>query len=369
MTKEILFGTATSRTGGAMLSNLLSIHKDVLVTTDFLHFFRFIYNKYSPISEPLNQSKLVHEMCLRMKYRRKIHLSPEEILSYFKNVHNYDGVIAALFDFISSKNKNKKIVGELANTEWRNIKNFLNFNENYKAFQLIRDPRAVLSAFKKLTYQEGFKYLNIIFLWIDALNYSENYLNQYTKDRYLRIKYENILNYPEKSVAELCKFIGVPVDPNMLQPEKWPDLLKSKFNYVNVSAYNNKKSYGFIKSRIFQWKNYLEEWELVLIQYLLKDYLKKLNYEIFDCNKSMLKKGLEIIESDDLLAKNFYHYQKTKEGTDTPLNDPSKPENWGAADISKNIRAKFINTDDYNNYLNEKHEIQTKLKQKKSRNA
>ena len=52
MTKEILFGTATSRTGGAMLSNLLSIHKDVLVTTDFLHFFRFIYNKYSPISEP-----------------------------------------------------------------------------------------------------------------------------------------------------------------------------------------------------------------------------------------------------------------------------------------------------------------------------
>jgi len=41
MVREILFGTATSRTGGAMLSNILSVHKDILVTTDFVHFFRF----------------------------------------------------------------------------------------------------------------------------------------------------------------------------------------------------------------------------------------------------------------------------------------------------------------------------------------
>ena len=245
MVREILFGTATSRTGGAMLSNILSVHKDILVTTDFVHFFRFIYNKYSPISEPSNQSKLVHEMCLRMKYRWQINLSPEEILSHFKNVKNYNDVIVALSDFILSKNTNKKIVGELANTEWRNIKNFLIFNENYKAFQIIRDPRAVLSAYKKLTYQKGFKYLNIIFFWIDALNYSENYLSHYSKERYFRIKYEDILNYPENSVKKLCEFVGVQVDPNMLQTEKWSDLLNSKFNYINFSAYNNKKSYAF----------------------------------------------------------------------------------------------------------------------------
>jgi len=302
-------------------------------------------------------------MCLRMKYRRQINLSPEEILPHFKNVKNYNDVIVALSDFILSKNTNKKIVGELANTEWRNIKNFLIFNENYKAFQIIRDPRAVLSAYKKLTYQKGFKYLNIIFFWIDALNYSENYLSHYTKERYFRIKYEDILNYPENSVKKLCEFVGVQVDPNMLQTEKWSDLLNSKFNYINFSAYNNKKSYGFDKNRIFQWKSYLEEWELVLVQYLLKDYLRKLNYEILDCNQNLLHKGLNIIESDDILKKNFYHYQKTNEGTDKPLNDPSKPENWGATDTSKNIKAKFIDTDDYNNYLNEISKIQKKLKQ------
>ena len=96
---------------------------------------------------------------------------------------------------------------------------------------------------------------------------------------------------------------------------------------------------------------------------MLKDYLRKLNYEILDCNQNLLHKGLNIIENDDILKKNFYHYQKTNEGTDKPLNDPSKPENWGATDTSKNIKAKFIDTDDYNNYLNEISKIRKKLKQ------
>ena len=102
MERKILFGTGTSRTGGAMLSNLLSVHRDILITTDFVHFFRFIYNKYSPINKPHNQFKLVHEMCLRMKYRRQIDLSPKEILSYFKHVNSYSDAIYALSDFILS---------------------------------------------------------------------------------------------------------------------------------------------------------------------------------------------------------------------------------------------------------------------------
>ena len=57
----------------------------------------------------------------------------------------------------------KKIIGESANTEWRNIGNLLNLNKNYKAYQVIRDPRSILSSFKKLTYLEGYDYLDIIF--------------------------------------------------------------------------------------------------------------------------------------------------------------------------------------------------------------
>ena len=202
-TKQFIFGTSTSRSGSALTSNILSAHKDILITKDFIHFFRYIYNKYNPVNDPSNQSRLVQEMCLRIKYRNNIILSPNKILKYFKSIKNYSDILNAINSFLLDENPGKKIIGESANTEWRSIENLLNLNENYKAFQVIRDPRAILSSFKQLTYSKGFEYLDMIFFWIDAINYSEKYLNQYNEDRYLRIKFENIHTFPEKSIKKI----------------------------------------------------------------------------------------------------------------------------------------------------------------------
>ena len=248
-TKQFIFATGTSRSGASLVSNLLSVHKDILITNDFIHFFRHIYNKYNPVNDPSNQSKLVQEMCLRIKYRNKIILSPNKILRYFKNIKNYADILNAINSSLLDENPGKKVIGESANTEWRSIENLLNLNENYKSYQVIRDPRAVLSSFKQLTYSKGFKYLDIIFYWIDAINYSEKYLNQYKEDRYLRIKFEDVHNKTAKTVNKLCSFAEVDFDPNMLNAETWPSQLNTKFNYINVSSYNNKKVYGFFKSK------------------------------------------------------------------------------------------------------------------------
>ena len=93
---------------------------------------------------------------------------------------------------------------------------------------------------------------------------------------------------------------------------------------------------------------------------MLKDYLKKLNYEFIDCNQNLLSKGLKIIENDEGLCKNFNHFKKTNEGTDKRLNDPSLPENWAATDLSKDPKARFIDTEDYKNYSKEMSEIKQK---------
>ena len=148
----------------------------------------------------------------------------------------------------------------------------------------------------------------------------------------------------------------------MLEVEKWPALLNNKFNNINVSSYNNQSVYGFSEKRTTQWKNHIDEWEVVLVQHLLKNYLKKLNYEELNYDSSLLKKGLSILESDEILSKNFNHFKKTGEGTDKRLNDPSKPENWSATDYTKNISARFIDTEDYGNYLKEMEKVNEKSK-------
>ena len=173
----------------------------------------------------------------------------------------------------------------------------------------------------------------------------------------MSIKFEDIHKSPEVYAKKLCKFVNVDYDTNMLNTDIWPQLINTKFNYINVSAHNNKKVFGFSEKRIFEWKNNLEEWEIVLIQYLLKDYLKMFNYKLIDCNHQLLSKGLKILENDKILNENFLNFKKNNLGVNKRLSDPTKPENWAASDLSKDPKAKFIDTDDYKNYIKELNEI------------
>lgn len=347
----IIFGTSTPRSGSALTANILSAHREIIITKDLIHFFRHIYKKYSPITKKSNQYKLVYEMCLRIKTRQKISLNPKILFKKFKYVKDYADALSIISQYILTKNKGKKITGESANGEWRQIEKFLSLNKNFKSYQVIRDPRAVLMSWKNLTYSKGYKYLNILFNWIDAINYSEKYLKKYDNSRYIKLKFEDIHSNPKKIIKKLCNFLKIKNDKNMINQKIWPKLLKTKFNYINVSAYSNKSMFGFSKKRTINWRSHIEDWELALVQHIFKKEIVKQGYKLFQCNTKLVKKGLEIIQQDALLRRNYKNFKKNKVGTDKRLNDPSNPKNWGAIDTSKNISAKFVDTKDYKIYL------------------
>ena len=48
---KLVFASSTPRSGGTLLSNIVSLHPDVLITKDIVHFFRYIYKKYNPIKK------------------------------------------------------------------------------------------------------------------------------------------------------------------------------------------------------------------------------------------------------------------------------------------------------------------------------
>ena len=366
MKKEILlFGSSTPRSGGSLVSNILSVHKDIIITQDLIHFFRHIYKKYLPLHTAQNKFLLVEEMCLRIKTRNNIILNSKQILKNIKNVKNYAQLVKKIFSYILEKNNKKKIIGETANGEWRNIGVFLNLDNNNKCYQVIRDPRAILVSWKKISFSKNYDYLNILFNWIDSINFSKEYLRKY-KSRYMRLKFEEIHSDPKKNIHKICKFANVELDKNMLKPEKWPSLLQNKFNHINVSVYNKKNIYGFSKKRSTNWKYHIKDWELTLIQFLFKNQLKQLGYKIYKDDKKLLAKGLKILESSSLLNKNYKFYKKNGKGTDKRLNDPSNPKNWGVIPNmnakKQNLQARFIDTADYKIFAKKMKEIKRNSK-------
>tara|TARA_B100000989_G_scaffold172513_1_gene129296 strand:+ start:1911 stop:2999 length:1089 start_codon:yes stop_codon:yes gene_type:complete len=359
MSEKIIFGSSTPRSGGSLVTNILSLHPDVIITKDFVHFFRYIYKKYSPLTKK-NLYKLVYEFCLRIKYRNKIIINPKEIL---KNINlknpSYKNIYISISKIIL-KNTNKKIYGENANSEWNNVSNFLNLDKNFLAYQVIRDPRAVLMSWKNLTYEPGYKYLIIIFYWLDAIQELEKNKN-YFKSRFTYVKFENIHSNPYKSISKLYKHFDLTFHSNFLNINNFKKQKKNKFIHINVSGYTNKKVIGFSKKRLKSWKKEIHPWEVALTQRLLKKYMLKYNYEIIKTSKKDLKKGIEIVNEDKLLKNLYEKFLKKGIGTSKRLSDPSKPENWSAVDTSKNIKLKFIDTPDYKRYMNNLKKINIKI--------
>ena len=360
MKKKLIFASSTPRSGGTLLTNITSLHPDVLITKDLIHYFRYIYKKYSPIKKKKNLHKLFHEFCLRLKFRNKIKINPNYFIQKFDHLEiNYKNILIEISNYFLKKS-NKKIFGENANSEWHNISNFLALDKNFIAYQGIRDPRAVLVSWRNVTYEPGIKYLIIIFYWLDAIKNLEKNIKKYRK-RFTYVKFEDIHLSPKKTIKKLYNFLGINFKQIYLEKRNFEKQKKNKFIHINVSGKSNKKVIGFSKERTESWKKEISPWEVALIQYFLGKYMKKFGYKFLKVKKTDLIHGLDKIKNDKLLNKYYLKYKKTGSGTNERLSDPSDPKNWSATDYSKNIKLKFIDTPDYKRYMNNLKKIKIKI--------
>ncbi len=348
-----LYCAGTMRTGGSLLSNLLSVHKDLIIITDIVHFFRYINKRYDPIYQNYKLFELSAELSLRLKLRDNLKIDKKIFYKKFldNKVKTYSQVYSSIFEVLLKNIPKKKFIGEYANGEWKSIGDFLSFNKKNVAIHVIRDPRAMLSSWKKITFSKGYKYLNSIFNWIHSVDSFSSYKKKFGSRRYLLIKFEDMHKNPEKISRKLCKFLNLKFDKNMINDKKWKLLLKDKFNYVNETAYGDKKKvYGFSKSRINAWKNHLNDWEINLINHLCKKRLKKIGYDAGKIDKKILKLGIQKIKKDKFLLKRYIKFLKFNEGSKDALNDPTNPKNWESRLVPG---TKFINSSEFKTYKNE----------------
>ena len=117
------------------------------------------------------------------------------------------------------------------------------------------------------------------------------------------------------------------------------------------------KVYGYDQRRTEQWKKNLEEWEIAIIEFMCKKFMKKLSYKPITNSKNILlvKKGIKNLNKNRLLRKRLNYFLSTGKGTDLKMNDPSDPKNWGSKYFANK---KFVNDPDYQTFLTERKNIE-----------
>lgn len=180
-----------------------------------------------------------------------------------------------------AEKKGKPIMGEKTPAHFRYVETLLNWFPEAKIIHMMRDPRGIFVSEWRRRQKEAqsFPYrqlkqipflLKLVILlqttitWREGArrcqeNQRKHSLNYYTQ------RFEDLVSEPERHVKEMCAFIGVPFQPNMLEQ-------------TVVSLGFQEKQTGFDAGAADRWKKHITPGIDAWFRFWLGDDMKKLGY-------------------------------------------------------------------------------------------
>lgn len=160
------------------------------------------------------------------------------------------------------------------------FKGIFNVIPNSKFILLIRDPRDNhISLFNSRFTAPSITYDTLY--WKKCILDVELLKNVFP-NRIYTVKYEDMVNGPEKYVREMCLFLGIPFDPEMLKyrERKTEDFAKVVFTTEEYFKANHTSILEPVNtSKIGGWKTRLSKSSIRKAEYIAGDLLEKYGYE------------------------------------------------------------------------------------------
>jgi len=136
---------------------------------------------------------------------------------------------------------------------------------------LVRDGRDVIASLIKKDGQDYFH--EAIYRWKESIKRSRKLQHEVGSDKFMEIKYENLVNEPETTLKLISGFIGIEYNSKMLDYWKLDSTVESKF----YKFHRNLEKPVFTSS-IGGWKNKLSAEQKKLLDTEIKIILNDLEY-------------------------------------------------------------------------------------------
>lgn len=331
VTDRCLFMTSPMRSGSTLLTRILSAHPAVAMSYDSVNFFRFCYHRYDPITDPENVQRLFRDVAYRLRHRFELPLAPEACLAQMGGDLTYGqaylSILRALFAFTG-----KPIVGDKEVLAWTRIPHFLRMCPNGKAIVILRDPRDVVTSFKRLTIAPEPDYLIALFNVVDAVNHALRFRAQ-DPARVTIVSFERLKGDREQEVRKLCAFLELDFDPAMLDEAAYTDHLGKPWNVDDALTFKAEDPDRW--TPVGRWRRRLEPEDLYLCEWIAGRQLASLGLagegrvhpqEVFD-------RAIQKITASPLLREAFKRWCDLGEGMERfPLN-PLDPSTWDRGQV------------------------------------
>jgi hypothetical protein len=175
----------------------------------------------------------------------------------------------------------KPIMGEKTPAHLRYVPTLVEWFPNGKIIHMIRDPRSIfvseLRRRRRELYSTPYKQLSrvdflftlfivlqITFVWSESIFRYYKYKKLYPNN-YYPLKFEDLVNDPEKHIRQVCDFLGVGFQEQMLEQ-------------VVVSDGFKQGKAGFDRQAATRWKEHIPRWINTWFSFCFRKYLKELGY-------------------------------------------------------------------------------------------
>lgn len=254
------------RSGTTLLSGMLNNHSKIYIPA--VPFAPFVANLYYNLKyEYLSDNNLLKQNAFE---RFKVELEARRSSKDYINMLNpeksmRENLLHICREMVAENGKD--IYGDKYLDDKDNIFKLTTLHPNAQFIYLIRDGRAVAKSMRDRAYLDMYVSMNN---WKREIVKMKILREILPKDRFMEIRYEDILQEPEKAIHQICDFLNIQYEPTMIQLER------SKVTQI-PNAYVKKQ---IDTKNINKWKNGLSKKEIYKLERIAGDVLREQGYTL-----------------------------------------------------------------------------------------
>ncbi len=277
-----IFIVGAPRSGTTMLAVLLDRHTKIAIPPE-TQFFTEFSPQFQDQLYTLSSEELV-DFAVTHRRIKDLQLNRDVVFGVFNNYSkSLPNLLRALIECHAAK-KCKPIPGEKSPEHIQHVPEILLAFPNAKVICVIRDGRDVVRSLLKVKWAEPNnprRFGLFCAQWNHFAKITKQYMQSYSADQFLVLKYEEIVESPTESLRTACSFIGVDFEQTQLN-----DTVSSDVVPTWEKDWKSKATEGVDTSRVYAWRQAADCGQVWTMNCMMGGTLKEWGYpdtELSDC--------------------------------------------------------------------------------------
>ena len=278
MHTRLIFIVGAPRSGTTLLAEMLSSHPDICSSPE-THYFSRYTKKYPRLARGIESADVMDFNTIVQDIGSELFgFSSGELQELCRRYADLrenirSGLLAHLFDIYCTKS-NRSICCEKTPMHVKYVDVIVKEIRRSCVVCIHRDPRDVWLSVRNTPWHTGNALYHAIF-WRHVAYLSEKWARMFP-ERYLEIRFEDLLAEPRTVLERVCRFVQVSFDTDMLQ---WYLRGESTFSTATEPWKSNAKR-PLDAARALNWKKRMSPEESALFEAVDGKQMRRLHYDI-----------------------------------------------------------------------------------------